>query len=211
MRLPRMFLWVAAGFATFLPMSLQAVQPKTILVSVPLITLGRDAALRAEYNMKQAGTLGMEWTEWGMGKRQQELTQSEQAKTPNDGILTRGRELGVMWSRYNDANLMSGFGWGLGAGYRVWQAQWLEEQTDKSILKDDLESRGVTLTGRVGYRYVAPSLGLSVGAYTSIKHFQNQLRPNEAEESALNNEEQASLRRRLATSLRIGVEFGWAF
>lgn len=197
----------------FLMVSKPAVgKMKHVLLSIPVVTLGKDAALRVEYNLLRRGTLGLEWREWGAKKRREEFSKHELEQRPGESLTSRGREIGLLWSRYSNPALMSGFAWSLGAGYRFWEGRWKHvlADGDSEPIDQDILSSGPTFTGRIGYRYVADTLGCALAGYSSIKHFQNQV-VSESEEISLPNEDARSLGRRMMTSLRIGVELGWAF
>lgn len=201
-----------------LPINLFA-DPKTFLVSVPLITLGRDGAFRAEYNLFQKGTVALEWTEWGGNGKGEELTETERKENPDSSLKTDGRELSLMFGRYTDPLKMAGFHWGLGAGYRSLDAFWHKAPSGSDIqggqpTLHDLRVAGATVTGRLGYRFVGEDLGFAIGSFLSVKHFQNTVNDKKSETPnavVIDQSDRLALQRRLMSSLRIGVEVGWAF
>ncbi|MBI2602894.1 MAG: hypothetical protein HYW48_07555 [Deltaproteobacteria bacterium] len=200
-----------------LPINLFA-DPKTFLVTVPLLTLGRDGSFRGEYNLFQKGTVALEWTEWGGNGKGEELTETERKEAPESSLKTDGRELGLMFGRYGDPLKMAGFHWGLGAGFRSLDAFWRkapENEAGEKMTLYDLRVAGATVTGRVGYRFVGEDLGFAIGSFLSVKHFQNKVSDKKSEDTAnavpIVQSDRLALQRRLMSSLRIGIEVGWAF
>lgn len=188
---------------------------RSFIFSLPLVTIGRDAPVRAEYNLGKA-SLSADWVEWlgEVGKRE-ELTQSELEEHPNDSMTSQGRELTLMVSRYKNSASMSGFHWGLGAGYRQVRAMW---KKSAALMGDDPLTHnfvvsGPTYSGRLGYRYVGKDMGFMVGTYLGVRHFQNAVEDTELTqgETALSENDKNSLKRRMMSAMRIGLEMGWAF
>lgn len=194
---------------------------KSFLVSLPVLTLGREGNLRAEYNLFEKGTLALEWTGWvGKGQRE-ELTNEEKKENPGSSLRTEGREIGLMFGRYTDPLNMDGFNWGVGVGYRAVKAKWFKTPSinspeNKQITSlFDAKALGPTLSARLGYRFVGDSVGFAIGSFLGVKHFLNQVSDESREETRfltqMSSKDRRLLQRKLATSLKIGLEIGWAF
>jgi hypothetical protein len=200
--------------------------PKTFLFSLPLVSVGREGAIRAEYNATTKGSLALEWSEWGMGREREELTANELEKHPKDSLITQGREILVMMSKYSNQANLSGLYWGLGLGYRSGQAQWTKTADADEIagaglqagqLEHKLDVVGPTVAARGGYRFVGEDLGFAVGSYLGVKRTQNKVTDakNASDETrsfaATKESDRLALKNRFATSLTIGIDIGWAF
>ena len=84
------------------------------------------------------------------------------------------------------------------------------------MMKHYLSVEGATVSGRLGYRFVGDDLGFVFNSFLAVKHFQNKVKDNvEYEEMAgyttVSESDSETLRRRFMSSLRLGLEFGWAF
>jgi len=194
---------------------------KYFLISLPVLTLGREGSIRGEYNLFQKGTLALEWTEWvGRGKRE-ELTNPEIKANPGSSLMSEGRELSLMYSRYTDPMNMSGFHWGMGAGYRFVKADWVRSHTNQGNGTQSTPSlyhvnaSGPTLAGRLGYRFVGESIGFALGGFAGVKHYINDVmddsEENPSKYSHISVKDKHYLQKKFATSLKIGIEIGWAF
>ena len=205
----------------FTPMRALA-DAKYFLISLPVLTFGREGAVRGEYNLFQKGTLALEWVEWvGRGKRE-ELTNPEIKANPGSSLLSEGRELSLMFGRYTDPLNMSGFHWGMGAGYRLMKAYWVRSPnarakegawTTPSIYH--VNAAGPTLAARLGYRYVGENIGFALGSFVGVKHYINEVTDASEEDlrkfSHISIKDRHYLQKKFATSLKIGIEIGWAF
>jgi hypothetical protein len=192
---------------------------KAFLITLPVFTLGLEGALRTEFNLFQRGTLALESTEWvGKGKRE-ELSRREVRENPGSFLLTEGRELGIMFGRYTDPFNMSGFNWGLGAGYRMMKIDWSKAGSDESNTSPpphyNVRAEGPTVAARAGYRFVGTDIGFTLGSFLGVKYFLSQISNFSHEDtikfSPISAGERKSLRGKLGTSFKIGVEIGWAF
>ena len=212
-------IWVLMVAELSLPAKMLA-DTKTFLFTLPVLTIGREGAIRGEYNLFQKGTIALEWTEWsGKGERE-ELTNQEMKDNPGSSLRTQGRELGLMYSRYTDPRNMSGFQWGLGAGYRMMKADWTktasdDDKTDAMSARYNVNVRGPTISGRIGYRFVGDSIGFAIGTFLGLKHFLSHASDVTGEDPAvfapIRESDRRSLQKKLATSLKLGLEVGWAF
>lgn len=195
---------------------------KSFNLALPLVALGGESVLRAEYNMGQPGSLGLEFT---LIQESELLSQREIEEQPGDSLLQAGSELSLIYSSYVDKQLMSGFFWALGIGYRAMRLQWKRTPSlafaptgmaldEQGRFQHSLRSVGVTGRARFGYRYVASSIPFSIGAYLGIRHFQNRFEDIEGEEDdavVTPEDDKQALQRRLTSSLEPGLEVGLAF
>jgi hypothetical protein len=196
-----------------------AVEAKNFLVSLPLVTAGREGAIRLEYNLAAKGTVALDWAQWGAKKKREELAPSEIKEHPNNSLQTAGRDLAIMMHRYNNPGNMSGFNWGLGLGYRTMDVEWKKTQIVDNLdsFNHHVNATGPTASGRVGYRYVGSDLGFALGTYIGVKHFQHRIvyvKGSDVKQVALlpiSEKDSDSLSRRLTTAVKIGIEIGWAF
>lgn len=196
-------------------------ESKTIVLTLPVVTVGREGVIRAEYNLFQKGTLALEWTEWvGKGERQ-ELGLRDRKENPGNSLLSEGRELGLMFGRYSNPTNMSGFNWGAGAGYRSTKLNWTKTSFNKSTnIQEETNhyrvyANGPSLSARVGYRFVGDSIGFTIGSYIGVKHFLSQLTDASGDDSStfspISARDKSVLQQKIATLLKIGIEIGWAF
>ncbi len=202
-----------------LPANLRA-EAKSFLFTLPLLTVGREGAIRGEYNLYQKAGLALEWAQWnGKGERE-ELTNDEIRDNPGSSLITEGRDIGVMFSRYSDPKNLGGWNWGLGAGYRTVTADWtrtpsLYSKTDDTNAHYNVNIKGATVSGRVGYRFVGDNVGFAIGTFLGLKHFLGQVSDISHDESAgfqpISQRDRRALQQKLATSLKLGLEIGWAF
>ena len=82
---------------------------KNFLVSLPLITLGYEGALRAEYKLKSHGFFAFDWAGWGSVKPREELTAREIEERNGDSISSKGEDYSLMYGKYDNPKNMSGF------------------------------------------------------------------------------------------------------
>ena len=159
---------------------------KNFLVSLPLITLGYEGALRAEYSLRSRGFLAFDWAGWGSIEPREEMTTREMEEREGDSVTSEGEDYSVMYGRYDNPKNMSGFHWGIGAGVRRMKVLWLrtpEAGADKNALVLDENGKihhnvrvaGNTYLGRIGYRHVGSDLGFMIGGYMVYKRFQRSL------------------------------------
>lgn len=186
---------------------------KDFLITFPVVTVGHEGVVRAEYNFFEEGTLALEWVEWGGRGRREELSPRERRDAPSRSLKSEGRDLGLMFSKYTQPSLMGGFHYGLGLSYRRMQVERKEEQGSEENQYLAVAS-GPALSARVGYRYVAEDLGFVVGGFLGAKRFFSQIedRYEEADHFfPMSAEQKKDLKKKLASFLKIGIEIGWAF
>ena len=200
---------------------------KDFVISLPIVTLGREGALRGEYNLNNNATIALEWSKWSGDAAREELTNTEIEEDPQTSLITEGSNIGIMLGRYSNPKQMSGFHWGLGAGYRKINAKWKKtpnSDTDESASLDEdgkvnynIVTDGLALNSRVGYRYVGKEIGFVSGLYMAYKHFQNNMNDNENQSeneikfTNIAQSDKTSLQRRFMSQFHIGLEIGWAF
>ena len=193
---------------------------KTMNIALPIISFGRESVAKAEFNLKGHGALGVELNL----ARQSEIFSDKEVEQKNgDSLLMKGSQLALLYSHYSDPKMLSGGFWSLGAGYRQVRADWTETPSKTSDLqgislnsdgkmRHVLAGSGMTAHARAGYRYVAESIPLSIGAYLGVRHYQSKIRDIDAEgSSSTSSEDLAALERRLASRLEPGIELGLAF
>ncbi len=192
---------------------------KSVNLSLPIVSFDREAVTKFEYNLKGNGALGIELNT----RSEAEVYSKSEIKEKNgDSLMMKSTELALMYSRYGNPKMMSGGFWGLGLGYRQMQIDWQETPgisqegqvaslSGDNRLDHELTGSGMTAHARIGYRYVAESLPLSVGAYVGLRHFQNKLKDKDAEATQLDAEQLKSLERRFMSQLEPGIELGLAF
>jgi hypothetical protein len=192
---------------------------KTFLVTLPVVTIGREGSLHAEFSLKEKGTLGLDWAEWGglFGTRE-ELTSRERAENPGQSLVTEGRDMSLEFARYTDPYNMSGFYWGLGVGYRMMRLDWSE-----TLISEDGSTRsryyayasGPAVNGRLGYRFVGDSVGVVLGSFVGLKYFLSDITDKSSEDtrtySFIDTKTRSRLQNKIATLLKIGIDIGWAF
>lgn len=193
---------------------------KDFVVALPIIAMGGEAQAKFEYNLSGLGGLGLEVL---LTQEGEEFTDEEVLEKNGDSLIVRGNELALTYSVYSNAKKMSGGYWTLGVGYRQMQADWSrgpsEEFTPSGVsldsdgkFKHELVSSGVSARGRVGYRYVADSLPLMLGAYIGLRHYENKFEDRESDDAVETPEKDLeSLSRRMMSRLEPGIEIGMAF
>jgi hypothetical protein len=195
---------------------------RSFILTIPVITLTRDAAFRGEYNLKDA-TLAVEGASM---VESEEYTEEKIAET-GDSMISKGGHVSVLVSRYSQPNNMSGWFWTLGAGVREMRGTWktnpssLALASGMPLVMDDAgkviheyTARGLVGHARTGYRWVAQSIPLSIGGHLGLRHFDARFADKDglrADSSPLSDEDKAALRRRYMTRLEPAVEFGLAF
>lgn len=193
---------------------------KSVNISLPIVSFDREAVTKFEWNLKGAGALGLELA---VRSEAEVFTKTEIEERNGDSLMMKSTALAVTYSRFGNPKMMSGGFWGLGLGYRQMQADLLRASdlsqdgqvglNGNSQLSQELSGNGVTGHARVGYRYVAESLPLSVGAYIGLRHFQNKMEEKDKVEgsTAVDEAEIKSLERRFMSQLEPGIEVGLAF
>lgn len=217
------FIFLFLSIVTASQATLQAAQ-RDWLMSLPLVSMGRESLLGLEFNMMNEFSLGIHW---GVLSEGEELRKNELEKHPDDSFVTSGQDIGLIFQRFSNPSEMSGFHWGLSAGYRRVVGVWTKDpysdgQVSRSGMDENgkirqyLEMSGTSLGFRTGYRFVADSPGFMVGIYLKLRHFQNQVKDQESKKDepfrvAISKEDSGALKRRLMSSMLAGIEVGWAF
>jgi len=196
---------------------------RSFSLSLPIVALSREAVARAEYNVGAQASVALEGTIIGQGE---DFNDREIEENHGDSLTTKGYEVAVYMTRYTNPEMLAGFYWGLGAGYRRVEAAWSQTPdqnytlTERDHLNDDgrmnheLRGEGITGHGRVGYRYVAESFPLVVGAYVGVRHWQNKFDDRESESdqySPTADRDRNNLKYRYMSSFEPGIELGMAF
>jgi|GEM_PF-1012951 len=200
-------------------------------LTLPVVTLARQAQGRIEYNMGGLATISLEGARMVRG----EDLSDEEIEESGDSLQSEAVQGAILFSRYSNGPTMSGFFWSLGAGYRKVNAYWhtnpdtgrtpdenpgrMSLADDKGKLHHDLELAGGTGHGRIGWRWIGESFPMLIGAHIGVRHFDPTIK--DAEESRLETEtmrmaptndvEKRNLKRRMMTALEPGVEIGFAF
>jgi hypothetical protein len=195
------------------------------LLTLPLMAGG---SLHAEYNAGSTMGLALEYSAIGAVE---ELLPEDVQETGNS-LTIDGIQVSALMSRYSDERNMGGFFWTLGAGYRVWNAEWKKRPGEKEAMRLTLvdqdgylhhrvQGKGVTGHGRLGYRFVASQWPLAIGAHLGIRHMNSQVRDSdvpakEQEElqltySDITEKERTHLKNRMMTRADISLDFGFAF
>lgn len=195
------------------------------LFTLPLFYGG---AIRGEYNAGGSVGLALEYAAIGAVE---ELLPDEVQETGNS-LAIDGVQVSALMSRYSDERNMGGFFWTLGAGYRVWTAEWKKRPGEKeftrlSLVDQDgylhhrVQGKGATGHGRFGYRYVANEWPLAVGAHIGIRHMNSQVVDVEVPEkeqqeldltySEITEKERIHLKHKMMTRADISVDFGFVF
>jgi hypothetical protein len=198
------------------------------LISVPVMTERPQLRVHLEYNAAKSVGLALEG---GVIGNNEELPADEVKKSGNS-LMISGAQGSLMMSRYSDQANLGGFFWTVGAGYRVWTADWKKQPDEKEASRMSLvdekgylhhraQGRGVTGHLRGGYRYVANEWPLAIGAHIGIRHLNSQVKDKEVNESEqqkmglaysdLSAEEKKGLRHRMMSEPDIAVDIGMVF
>ena len=199
-------------------------KPRRFLVTLPVIAIGSESNLELDLNLGGDASLAFYW---GLLSKSERLTATEKEANPGSSLMLQGQELGFVFQRFSSGIDMSGFHWGIGAGYRNILAQWTKPQEDSTspYLRADKDGNtyhefdlaGAVLSARLGYRYVAESIGFVAGLYLKTRHFQSRVSEKEQQEvepsnySPLELEDEIKVKRRLMTTVLPTLELGWAF
>lgn len=195
---------------------------RSFILTVPVISMTRDAAFRGELNWESA-SFSVEGAVMGEAEEYSE----EKLLLTGDSMVTSGRQAAILVSRYSNQANMSGWFWTLGAGARQMDGLWrtnpstLAYMTGINLVRDEsgkvlhrYRATGATGHGRLGYRWVSQSVPLAIGGHVGVRHFDGKfedVEPIDRDFTALAVDEKASLRRRYMTKLEPGIEFGLAF
>ncbi len=194
---------------------------KSFIVAIPLRV---GTPYRFEYNLGK-GSLGLDLLKENVRER---LGDKEIQQQPGDSLISEAKEISIMFSRYGNAELLSGLHWGLGIGYRAENMAWrknlnLETKEDLEFLVDQdgkvyhaAKLDGITGSVRLGYRYVSQSAGFVAGLFVVYKHFESKVNDVASQGivypfSKMPKEDLQTLRNKLMTSIMPGLEIGWAF
>jgi len=195
---------------------------RSFILTVPLVSMTRDAVFRGELNTVSA-SFSVESAFMGAAEEYPE----EKLLLTGDSMITSGRQASILVSRYSNQSNMSGWFWTLGAGARQMDGIWktspstLALMTGINLVQDsagkvlhNYKATGTTGHARVGYRWVSRSIPLAIGGHIGIRHFEGKFEdaaPLDPDYTPLAVDEKASLRRRYMTRLEPAVEFGLAF
>ena len=204
--------------------SLSFGKPRRFLVTLPVIAVGNESNLELDLNLGGDASLAFYW---GLLAKSERLNASELEAEPGSSLMLEGQELGFVFQRFSSGIDMSGFHWGMGAGYRNVFAQWRKPpgEEDPSYQRVDSEGNafhefdlaGAVLSARLGYRYVAESVGFVAGLYLKARHFQSRVTGKQSEEeelsssTPLNLDDEIKVKRKLMTTVLPTLELGWAF
>lgn len=189
------------------------VKQKTIALSLPLTMA---VPLRLEYNLRR-GSISLDYLP---ERSHQRLLPKVREQNPELSLETKAQEFGIMVSRYSTPEHLSGFNWGLGIGYRQENVDWRKETLtdDTGLSSHRFNVKGVTASMKLGYRYVAESLGFMAGLFLFVKHFEGRVSDGSTEQdgdriyTASTPGVRDSLARQLKTRIMpISLEIGWAF
>ena len=209
--------------AVFMPTPSHATQ-RDWLMSLPLVSVGRDSPLGLEFNIMNEFSLGVHL---GLVSKGEELGKKEQEDHPGTSLETHGQDISLIFQRFSNPAEMAGLHWGINLGYRQIRATWIRdpEQSSAGIfpaldeegnMHHHLRLEGTSLGIRFGYRFVADSPGFMAGIYLKARHFQSRVRDDDPPESGellteIPPEDAIALKRRMMSSLLAGIEIGWAF
>lgn len=201
-----------------------AAEQRSWLLTLPIVSFGREQVIATDFNLGNEASVAVQGNFLAKG---QDLYSRELEQDPTRSLISQGQELSFMFQRFSNPAELSGFHWGLGAGYRQVSAEWIKEpwlEKNSKAPETDLNGKvhhhlnlsGTTVSGRLGYRYVADSLGFAAGIYLKLRHFQNhiadqKLTEREHYETDIAYHDRISLKRRMMSTLLPGIEFGWAF
>ncbi len=189
-------------------------EEKTFAITLPALTLGREGVLRVEYNFFNRESIALDWTQWvGSEGQKEELTRSQIRNSQGASLLTKGRELGLMFAQYSDSLHMSGFNYAMGLGYRAEDIDWTKQKTPTEE-RYFAKARGPTMRARAGYRFVGKDIGFLIGTFVGAKYFLSQITEISSDQHtrrAFGAHDKTYLEQTLAKSFQIGLEIGWAF
>ncbi|MCB9229448.1 MAG: hypothetical protein H6618_07540 [Deltaproteobacteria bacterium] len=196
---------------------------KDWLLSLPLVSLGRESLLGVEFNIMNDFSLG---AHLGLLSEGEELRKKELEQQPGNSLRMSGQDFSIIFQRFSNPEELSGFHWGLSAGYRSIRGTWVRNPEYRSgsefypdqdgKIRQFPELTGTSLGFRSGYRFIAESSGLMAGIYLRLRHFQNRVKEQTKQNSSvsgspISHEDAIALKRRMMTSLLGGIEVGWAF
>jgi hypothetical protein len=195
---------------------------KSFHIGLPIVAMGGEAVTKGEWRLGKVGSLAVEWTAMSNVDL---YSNAEKEENNNDSMMLSGNELSLAYTRYGNNKRMSGGYWSVGLGYRLVRVTWLRSPfegvnqaavslNDEGKLTHTIDGAGLTARSKVGYRYVAESIPLSVGAYVGLRHYQNTMKDKlSATEVAVasSEEDRVGIERRLMSSLEPGIEVGLTF
>lgn len=199
-------------------------------LTMPVITVSKETVVRMEFNLGGQGAIAVEGS---LKKKREEVGESKQEET-GESLIAEGKGLALFISRYSNGADMSGFYWGLGLGMREENLSWKvsaekdDPQADYSLTNDknqfehQILAKGTTGHLRIGFRYVAQTLPVAAGLYAGARHFQasaedddrkkdDQKQYDESKSDPMTDSERDRIKRRIATTPEVGLEFGFAF
>ena len=199
---------------------------RSFVLTIPVTNMSRDTAFRGEFNFGST-SLGIESGLMGQAEEYPE----EKVLITGESMITSGRHVALMLSRFGNPANMSGWFWTLGAGVRTMEGSWRSNPSQLSLraskksgvnlVVDDAgktlhryTAKGATGHARFGYRWVSQAIPLAIGAHVGVRHFEGKFKDADnldTDHVALALDEKATLRRRYMTQLEPAVEFGLAF
>ena len=201
---------------------------RSFALTIPVITFTGEQVGRMEFNLGGLASIALE----ANFKPKEDEVSEEEAEETGESLVSKGKGVALLFSRYTDSASLAGFYYAVGAGYRQMNADWKvrpatdDKEIDMTLVQTDdrlyhrAEMKGVTGHIRGGYRYIGTDIPLSVGLYMGVRHYQvgvhDEKRDNlsEADQAAysdMTDSERERLRRRFTTKLEPGIEVGIAF
>ena len=201
---------------------------RSVSVSMPLISMAREAVGHVDFNLSGKGAIGLEV----MAKGRQDEIDPKIHQATGESLIAQGRGAALFISRWSHPANMSGGFWGMGLGYRQETVKWRVAplQGDKRaaltladqdhLLNHSAELHGVTGHARAGYRYVGSDMPFIIGGYIGIRHFQAGVQDAKAEANRapgavatapLSDKEKDKLLFRAETKPESGIEIGFVF
>lgn len=197
---------------------------RTFLVSAPMTVLGNELGARMEFNAYDIGSIALD----GIIVSKAEEFDQKKSEEANASLISKGYEAALTFSRFTRPNMMAGFYWSLGGGYRVLDVLWSRAPSEEYALNNSyeldkegrithhLDAAGTTLRGRLGYRYVPDSLPFVMGLYAGLRHYEPKITDAKTEDGEPENppttdEDRYHLKKQFMTKLEGGVELGFSF
>ncbi len=204
---------------------------KVVSFTIPVVSLTGEPTGRFEFNLSGEASLTLEATYVPKGEELRKKEIEEDGHSPS--MMTQGKQVALLVSRYTDSYNLAGFYWSAGVGYRTVDGSLkkaLEETTatpntfsvgpidDLGRASYEFRASGMTLHGRGGYRYVGQSVPFSIGLYLGVRHFVSKVedlrtQSDEADPTLteLTSDEKNSIKRRFMDRPEGGLEVGVVF
>jgi hypothetical protein len=189
-------------------------------VTAPMTIIGNELGARMEFNTYQVGSLALD----GILVSQAEEFDEKKSEEANASLISKGYEAALTFSRFSRPDMMAGFYWSLGGGYRVLDVLWSRapnaeyalshtfELDDDGRITHHMKASGTTVRGRLGYRYAAESWPFLAGTYVGVRHYEPKFVDVEDDENPeTTTEDHLHLRKQYMSKLEAGVELGFSF